>query len=188
MYCSTNLRISPIIPRLPPALALWLILSLLLRTCYAATLSPPCCLPSLCPLCKHRYRHKVRRWRVPAQRWLPFLPRMLGYSFSTPQVPTTLPSLDEFRHGLPPASTDVNALRNAIAGQEFPVYAAHAELEGRFYLNVFDALLDFCAHEGLEVVPLCKVLQAAHQKGELPVCDVVQGTVPCRPGKVAVQA
>ena len=117
----------------------------------------------------------------------PFVPRMHGYTFATPQVPTTLPSLDEFRHGLPPASVDMNALKNAIAAQPYPVYAAHAELEGRFYPEVLDELLDFCDASGTAVVPLGKILEAAQKAGELPVCDVVQGTVPFRPGKVAVQ-
>jgi undecaprenyl phosphate-alpha-L-ara4FN deformylase len=116
----------------------------------------------------------------------PFLPVLHGYRFKTPQVPTTLPSLDEFARGLPPARADVHALFDSILAQEHPVYAAHAELEGRFFRDFFDELLTFCWREGVGVVPVSEVLSRARQKA-LPTCRIEQASVPNRPGLVAIQ-
>ncbi len=116
----------------------------------------------------------------------PFLPVMHGYRFTTPQVPTTLPSLDEFAHGLPPSRQDISALFTQILNQEFPVYAAHAELEGRFYRDFFDELLSFCWREQIPMVPVGEILAAARVQG-LPSCDVIQAPVAHRPGLVATQ-
>lgn len=116
----------------------------------------------------------------------PFLPVMHGYRFKTPQVPTTLPSLDEFSDGLPPTRRDVLALFDRIMEQRFPVYAAHAELEGRAHRAFFDELLAFCWREKIRVVPMTGVLQTALQEG-LPSCEVTQAPVANRPGLVATQ-
>ena len=45
MYCSTDLHISPILPRLPRTVALLLILSLLVRTCHPLAITQPLWLP-----------------------------------------------------------------------------------------------------------------------------------------------
>ncbi len=116
----------------------------------------------------------------------PFLPVMHGYRFKTPQVPTTLPSLDEFSQGLPPTRRDIQALFELIMHQRFPVYAAHAELEGRGHQAFFDELLAFCWREKIRVVPMTSVLQSALAVG-LPSCEVIQAPVANRPGLVATQ-
>ncbi len=116
----------------------------------------------------------------------PFLPVMHGYRFKTPQVPTTLPSLDEFGEGLPPTRRDIHHLFDQILAQQFPVYAAHAELEGRSYQVFMEELLSFCWRENIRVVPITAILRAAQSKG-LPSCEVIQAPIANRPGVVATQ-
>jgi len=117
----------------------------------------------------------------------PFLPRMSGHTFKTPQVPTTLPSLDEFVCGLPPREEDVARLYELMHSQEYPVYAAHAELEGRFYADYFQGFLEHCAETGSKIVTLGQLLQKYRASNTLAVCDVVQAPIPGRPGIVATQ-
>lgn len=117
----------------------------------------------------------------------PFIPCLHGYVFSTPQVPTTLPSLDEFPGGLPPMKSDIAKLRNEIKAQAWPVYTAHAELEGQRYRKFFSELLSFIEGEGISVVPLSRVLSAFRACATLEVFEVLQGSVPGRPGLVAMQ-
>lgn len=116
----------------------------------------------------------------------PFHPVMHGYRFKTPQVPTTLPSLDEFGQGLPPTREDIHSLFDQILEQRYPVYAAHAELEGRFHLPFWDELLAFCWREKIRVVPITEILESARANG-LPSCEVIQAPVANRPGVVATQ-
>jgi peptidoglycan/xylan/chitin deacetylase (PgdA/CDA1 family) len=117
----------------------------------------------------------------------PFVPRCCGIVFRTPQVPTTLPTLDELPLGLPPRDRDVEDLLSAMESQRFPVFTAHAELEGKHFPAFLERLLTRCTDNGVEVMPLGDLLALRHQEGALPVCDVAQGTVPGRPGLVAVQ-
>lgn len=117
----------------------------------------------------------------------PFLPRIAGVTFETPQVPTTLPTLDEFRSGLPPAPAEAGALFDSALRQDYPVYTAHPELEGRFFTRYFEDLLAFCVSEGIRPVSLSKLLSRFLENRELPVCEVVQLRIPGRPGHVAAQ-
>lgn len=118
----------------------------------------------------------------------PFLPRAAGVTFKTPQVPTTLPTLDEFLDGLPPSPAEASALFDAALGQEYPVYTAHPELEGKFFARYFEDFLAFCMSEGIRPVPLSALLAGFLETRELPVCEVVQKRIPGRPGFVAAQS
>jgi hypothetical protein len=78
MYCSTSLQISPIIPRLPRALAFLLILSLLIRTGYPVPITQREWLPVVTALSGHWHRRKVCCYCVPSYRWRPLLSRLLA--------------------------------------------------------------------------------------------------------------
>lgn len=117
----------------------------------------------------------------------PFMPTMAGYRFSTPQVPTTLPTLDELPGGLPPSEADLAGLQAAALAQPWPVFTAHAELEGRFFNRFFLQFLDLLIRNGRTVVPLSRLLTERSRQGPLPVCEVVQRSIPGRPGVVASQ-
>jgi peptidoglycan/xylan/chitin deacetylase (PgdA/CDA1 family) len=115
----------------------------------------------------------------------PFLPRMGGETFACPQWPTTLPTLDELV-GLD-GRTAQDAARDVLARTKVPradhVFTAHAELEGGRMLEGFEALLAGWAAQGYEVV----ALGALAAPRELPVHEVVYGSVPGRSGTLALQ-
>jgi len=115
----------------------------------------------------------------------PFLPRMSGETFACPQWPTTLPTLDELV-GLD-GRTAQDAVRDILAQTKVPradhVFTAHAELEGGRMIEGFEALLAGWAAQGYEVA----ALGALAAPRELPVHEVVYGSVPGRSGTLALQ-
>jgi undecaprenyl phosphate-alpha-L-ara4FN deformylase len=115
----------------------------------------------------------------------PFLPRMGGETFACPQWPTTLPTLDELV-GVD-GRTAADAVRDILALTKAPradhVFTAHAELEGGRMLGAFEALLAGWAAQGYEAVALGGLVT----RGELPVHEVVYGTVPGRSGTLALR-
>jgi len=138
--------------------------------------------------CLHALDQLGLAWGSDTRGRHPFLPMMHGYRFKTPQVPTTLPTLDELPGGLPPKRADVIGLCQSIDRQDWPVYTAHAELEGRFFPEVLDTLLDFCATRRIPVLTLSGTLRRYLAEQELPVSEVVQAPIPNRPGLVATQS
>jgi len=78
MHCSTSLEVSPIIPCLPRALALLLILSLLVRTGYPVSNTQREWLPVVTAPSGHWQRRKARCYGVPSYRWRPLLSRLLA--------------------------------------------------------------------------------------------------------------
>ena len=113
----------------------------------------------------------------------PFRPRVNGRVFRVVQVPTTLPTLDEVL-GDPSLPEDrlVDHYLGLMQRGGDHVLTVHAELEGLRYLGFFERLLERAAEAGFEFAPL-ETLGA----GPAPVCELVQGTIPGRSGKLAVQ-
>jgi peptidoglycan/xylan/chitin deacetylase (PgdA/CDA1 family) len=114
----------------------------------------------------------------------PFRPLWDGVAIGCPQLPTTLPTLDELI-GL---REDVvqHLLALSAHGPRDHVFTAHAELEGGKLTAMFDALLAGWKAQGYELVALealYRTLDLAH----LPRCEVVQGMMPGRSGTLAVQ-
>jgi undecaprenyl phosphate-alpha-L-ara4FN deformylase len=116
----------------------------------------------------------------------PFLPIVGGATLATPQVPTTLPTLDEAlgdTHA--DASSFFISALEASGHAHWPVLTVHAELEGGGYAGEFDRFLDQAGAEGLRVVPLTKLLEARQATGApLPLCAMRYGTVRGRHGRV----
>jgi len=116
----------------------------------------------------------------------PYRPAAAGRVFRAPEIPTTLPTLDEL-DGLgdrrPGELADV-ILQRLQAGR-LNVHTVHAELEGGPHLAVLEALLARLDGE-VRVVRLCDEA-AALDAGALPVCSVRDGSVPGRAMPVAVQ-
>jgi len=112
----------------------------------------------------------------------PFQPIWDGVAIGCPQLPTTLPTLDELI-GLHP---DVVAHLLSLSGKGDHVFTGHAELEGGRLLGQFDALLAGWKAQGYELVAtqaLWRSLEGQH----LPRCEVIQGEVPGRSGLLALQ-
>ena len=108
----------------------------------------------------------------------PFLPVWSGEPAGCPQVPTTLPTLDELI-GLAP--DPVQHLLLAADGRDH-VFTAHAELEGGKLAALFETLIERWKARGYGLIPTCEM-----PLGRLPRHEVVYGEVPGRSGTLALQ-
>ena len=121
----------------------------------------------------------------------PFLPEMQGRVFSVPQIPTTLPTLDELV-GVNGITVDnvADHLLTLTAGpapEHGHVYTLHAELEGMALSPVFEKLLAGWKAQGYELVAT-GALAAALDRSKLPMHTVVMGEIAGRSGTLALQA
>ena len=108
----------------------------------------------------------------------PFQPVWNGADLGCPQVPTTLPTLDELI-GLTP---DPVARLLSLTGKGDHVFTAHAELEGGKLAAEFERLLAGWKKQGYELVPTRDI-----PRDRLPRHEVVFGDVPGRSGTLALQ-
>ncbi len=119
----------------------------------------------------------------------PFFPRA-GRVFATLQIPTTLPTLDELL-GRPeyPQSQLIDAYRRRLREGELDVMTIHAELEGMAHRGWCERFLDRLRGDGVSFALLADEARAClARRAEIPVCDLVPGTVDGRSGTLAVQA
>ncbi len=115
----------------------------------------------------------------------PFRPRVNGYEFRTPQLPTTLPTLDEVaRRGDRPWALVARYL-DWLGERPWNVLTAHAEVEGSAWQPFLEGLLDALSARGVRVVPLGTL--AAELPPDLPVCAIERGRLPGRAGLVSIQ-
>lgn len=120
----------------------------------------------------------------------PFLPITEAEIVACPQVPTTLPTLDELI-GVAGISADNVAEQLLERTQHAPprghVYTLHAELEGMKLAPAFERLLVGWRAQGYELVAMRDLL-ADTNLAQLPRHRVRMGEVPGRSGLLAVQA
>ncbi len=119
----------------------------------------------------------------------PFVPIHRAEIIACPQLPTTLPTLDELigLDGLTPANVAAHVL--GLTGEppvNGHVYTLHAELEGMKLLPVFEQLLEGWKHQGYELVSLRDYFDGLEMKS-LPRHTVAPGIVPGRSGTLALQ-
>ncbi len=116
----------------------------------------------------------------------PFLPRIGERVLQVPQLPTTLPTLDELigLDGIDAGNVAQHLLRLSLDGRDH-VYTLHAELEGGQLAPVFEALLQGWQAAGLRIGTLGQQAAALDAR-TLPVHRVGMGTVPGRSGTLAV--
>jgi peptidoglycan/xylan/chitin deacetylase (PgdA/CDA1 family) len=120
----------------------------------------------------------------------PFIPIWNAEIVACPQLPTTLPTLDELI-GVGDI-TPSNVAQHLLQLTENPlpaghVYTLHAELEGMKLANVFDELLTGWKAQGYELVSL-KDYFTSLKLDELPRHEVVMGEIPGRYGVLAFQS
>jgi peptidoglycan/xylan/chitin deacetylase (PgdA/CDA1 family) len=118
----------------------------------------------------------------------PFLPLWNGVRWGCPQLPTTLPTLDELigRDGTEEGNVAETVLEktSSLAGDH--VFTAHAELEGGHFLASFERLLLGWQSRGYDIVST-RTLFESLDATKLPRHEVVLGTVPGRSGTLALQ-
>lgn len=115
----------------------------------------------------------------------PYRPAVGGYQSPNPEIPTTLPTLDEI---LGPDHSDLESLTSAYEGwidwNGLNVHTVHTEVEGAAYLGQLDALLSR-VRDRLRV---CTLGDVARDLGpDLPTDSVAPGRLPGRGGTVACQ-
>ena len=111
----------------------------------------------------------------------PFQPAWDGALLGCPQIPTTLPTLDELI-GL---HEDPVQHLLGLTGKRDEVFTAHAELEGGKLQPLFERLLAGWQAQGYELVCTEALFRALPPR--LPLCEVVYGEVPGRSGTLALQ-
>jgi hypothetical protein len=119
----------------------------------------------------------------------PFLPEINGKVLQCPQLPTTLPTLDELL-GVGDI-TQNNVAEHVLkltetAPAHAPVYTLHAEMEGMQLLPVFDQLLQGWRAQGYYLGTSRSVFDQLNLN-QLPVHSIVRGTVPGRSGTLMLQ-
>ena len=119
----------------------------------------------------------------------PFIPMWNAEIIACPQLPTTLPTLDELIgvDGI----TEANVAEHLLALTENRpaaghVYTLHAELEGMKLAPVFEQLLAGWARQGYDLVSMENYFSEIDPK-KLPHHDVVLMEIPGRSGALAIQ-
>ncbi|HVN77339.1 MAG TPA: polysaccharide deacetylase family protein [Thermoanaerobaculaceae bacterium] len=116
----------------------------------------------------------------------PFQPLVDGKALATPQVPATLPTLDEAlgdTHA--DAGSFYDSMLDAAGSAPWPVLTVHAELEGGPYTEEMRRFLALARERGIAPVPLRELLAARRATGvPLPQRTMGYGTVPGRHGTV----
>lgn len=112
-----------------------------------------------------------------------------GAPFGVPQLPTTLPTLDELigADGLTPENVHEHLL--ALTAQppaSGHVYTLHAELEGMKLLPVFERLLAGWRAQGYQLVSTRELFNRLDVQA-LPRYQVTMGEIPGRSGTLALQ-
>jgi undecaprenyl phosphate-alpha-L-ara4FN deformylase len=111
-----------------------------------------------------------------------------GKVLATPEIPTTMPTLDEVmgRRDLPDAAALLNFYLDLCKTDALNVHTIHAETEGLGQLESFTALVRALKDRGTKFVQLREVASRL-DRAELPACEVVRSTLPGRAGWISAQ-
>ncbi len=111
-----------------------------------------------------------------------------GRTIRTPEIPTTLPTLDEMM-GRPDLADGDSLLRfylDRFKEDALNVHTIHAETEGMGQLETFARLVRALKERGAKFVRLEEIAERL-AGAELPLCEVVRKTLPGRSGWIAAQ-
>ncbi len=120
---------------------------------------------------------------------VPFFPRIGNRVFSTLEIPTTLPTLDELL-GRPefPTRRIPAHLFSLLRSDALNVFTLHAEIEGMARRAIFQEFLQLCRQGQVEFVRLEDMARnLLANRDAIPVNDLGQGSVDGRSGRLAVQ-
>ncbi|MGH8278951.1 MAG: 4-deoxy-4-formamido-L-arabinose-phosphoundecaprenol deformylase, partial [Gammaproteobacteria bacterium] len=128
-------------------------------------------------------------WASDTRGTQPFLPAMQGHTYGVPQLPTTLPTLDELvgMDGITAENVAEHLLkRTEQAPVPGHVYTLHAELEGGALLPIFEKLLTGWQAQGYALIAM-RDMAAQLDRNSLAVHEVVMGETFGRSGMLALQ-
>jgi peptidoglycan/xylan/chitin deacetylase (PgdA/CDA1 family) len=132
---------------------------------------------------------KVLAYRSDTRGRAPYRCRVGERILTTPEIPTTLPTLDEVM-GTPELATAgslVSFYLDRMRDDALNVHTIHAETEGMGQLEAFSALVRALKANGARFVRLGDVA-AGLKSGELPVLPIIRTTLPGRAGWISAQA
>ena len=120
----------------------------------------------------------------------PFMPVVRAEITRCPQIPTTLPTLDELigLNGLTPDNVHEHVLKlsQTAASEHGHIYTLHAELEGMKLAPVFERLLAGWRERGDELVATREIANSL-DFDSLPRCNVEWRELPGRSGVLTAQ-
>ncbi len=118
----------------------------------------------------------------------PHLPVWNGELIRCPQLPTTLPTLDELigRDGITESNVAAHVLERTRDAASGHVYTLHAELEGMRLAPAFEQLLLGWKAQGWRIVSMRTLLETL-QPLALPRCEVGPGALDGRSGTLLLQ-
>ena len=119
----------------------------------------------------------------------PFVPVCDGEPVACPQLPTTLPTLDEIigQDGVSAGNAHETLLKATLEPPaQGHVYTLHAELEGQKLAAVLERLLEGWRRQGYQLCSL-REMHAGLEPAKLPRHEVVRGAVPGRSGTLMLQ-
>jgi undecaprenyl phosphate-alpha-L-ara4FN deformylase len=118
----------------------------------------------------------------------PHLPVWNGELIRCPQLPTTLPTLDELigREGITESNVAAHLLERTREDSASHVYTLHAELEGMRLAPAFEQLLIGWKAQGWRLVSMRTLLETL-QPFALPRCEVGPGVIEGRSGNLLLQ-
>jgi peptidoglycan/xylan/chitin deacetylase (PgdA/CDA1 family) len=133
------------------------------------------------------------RWASDCRGSHPFVPVWNGEIVACPQLPTTLPTLDELvgTDDLTPENVHLRLLRLTApkapgAMRRDHVFTLHAELEGLKFGDTLERLLTGWREQGYEMVSLGRMRDAL-DPALLPRHEIVRGEIPGRSGSLMLQ-
>lgn len=119
----------------------------------------------------------------------PFVPLVDGVEIPVPQIPTTLPTLDELigcadLKGSDPIAHLLDLSTSITAGDH--VFTLHAEIEGGMYLQAFERLLRGWREHGVQFTDLATYFKSL-DVARLPRCEIIAAPLAGRSGTLACQ-
>lgn len=117
----------------------------------------------------------------------PFIPKIGAQIFKTPQLPTTLPTLDELL-GRPeyPEHALSDFYLSQLRDDRPNIFTMHAEIEGMKHIDWFKSFLQKALATGV-IFQTTAEIASKLEYNTLPVCEFYQGTIEGRSGTLAVQ-
>jgi peptidoglycan/xylan/chitin deacetylase (PgdA/CDA1 family) len=118
----------------------------------------------------------------------PFLPVIGGRTLKTPQVPSTLPTLDEALGDTHATAEEYfTAMLDRLRPGGWEVFTLHAELEGGPFAPGFARFLGEAKRRGVRLMPLGQLVAERQAAGALPHCTMTHQPVAGRHGVLSTQ-